>query len=198
MEDIASITAAKPLSDSQKKAGRYLAIDCEMVGVGPDGIESALARVSIVNLYGHVLIDKYVKPKEKVTDYRTDISGILYHHLHNGEAVEFHTAQREVAALIKDRVLIGHAVHHDLKCLFLSHPTHLIRDTSKYKNFRKVSEGRTPSLRRLAQALLKRDIQRGQHSSVEDARATMELYRLVKDEWEAKAVKKVSFKKPTK
>ena len=32
--------------------GRYLALDCEMVGVGPEGREDALARVSLVNFDG--------------------------------------------------------------------------------------------------------------------------------------------------
>ena len=56
--------------------GKYIAIDCEMVGVGPGGIRSALARVSIVNFHGHVILDTFVKPIEAVTDYRTSVSGI--------------------------------------------------------------------------------------------------------------------------
>lgn len=51
-------------------------MDCEMVGVGLDGEESILARVSIVNHFGKCIYDKYVKPTEKVTDYRTAVSGI--------------------------------------------------------------------------------------------------------------------------
>ena len=47
-----------------------------MVGVGPDGIQSALARVTIVNYYGVTILDKYVRPIERVTDFRTEISGI--------------------------------------------------------------------------------------------------------------------------
>ena len=65
------------------KIGRYVAIDCEMVGVG-DGTESVLARVSIVNYHGHVLLDTYVKTKEEVKDYRTWVSGIEPEHLKNG------------------------------------------------------------------------------------------------------------------
>ena len=37
--------------------GKYLAIDCEFVGVGNEGEESALARVSIVNFYGYLVYD---------------------------------------------------------------------------------------------------------------------------------------------
>ena len=45
---------------------QVLAMDCEMVGVGPDGTRSALARVCIVNNEGHPILDEYVKPKEQV------------------------------------------------------------------------------------------------------------------------------------
>lgn len=47
-----------------------------MVGVGPNGEENALARVSIVNYYGIVLLDAYVSPSQYVTDWRTKFSGI--------------------------------------------------------------------------------------------------------------------------
>ena len=63
---------------------KIIAIDCEMVGVGYMGKESALARISIVDYYGVTLIDKYVKPKRKITDYRTRYSGITPDHLENG------------------------------------------------------------------------------------------------------------------
>lgn len=62
-----------------------MALDCEMVGVGDEGIESALARVSIVNQHGHCVYDKFVDPGEKVTDYRTQFSGIRPHNLVNGK-----------------------------------------------------------------------------------------------------------------
>lgn len=56
-----------------------------MVGVGPDGKDSALARISIVNQYGHCVYDKFVKPKEPVTDYRTWVSGVRPEDLEKGE-----------------------------------------------------------------------------------------------------------------
>ena len=49
---------------------KILAMDCEMVGTGYLGKDSILARISIVNLFGHCIYDKYVKPTDKVTDYR--------------------------------------------------------------------------------------------------------------------------------
>lgn len=59
-------------------------MDCEMVGVGDDGKESILARVSIVNQFGCCVYDKFVRPTERVTDYRTKVSGVRRTDLMNG------------------------------------------------------------------------------------------------------------------
>ena len=64
---------------------KYIAIDCEMVGIGRDGEDSALARVVIVNAHGNIIYDKHSKPEEKVVDYRTKVSGIHPEHLENGK-----------------------------------------------------------------------------------------------------------------
>ena len=66
------------------RSGKYLALDCEMVGVGIDGSESSLARVSLVNFHGAVILDEYVRQKERVVDYRTQWSGIRPNDLVNG------------------------------------------------------------------------------------------------------------------
>ena len=63
---------------------KAVAMDCEMVGVGQGGMDSVLARVSIVNQYGRCIYDKYVKPKEYVTDFRTQFSGVRPENLKNG------------------------------------------------------------------------------------------------------------------
>ena len=160
---------------------KVIAMDCEMVGIG-DGTDSMLARISIVNRYGHCLYDKYVKPTEEVQDYRTSVSGIRPDHLINGE--DFKIVQKEVSDILKGRVLVGHALHNDLSVLFLSHPRRFQRDTSRYKLFRKVTKGNTPSLKKLASELLGVDIQSGEHNSIEDARAAMQLYQLFRKKWE--------------
>ncbi|KYQ54927.1 RNA exonuclease 4 [Trachymyrmex zeteki] len=165
-----------------KTLTKQLAMDCEMVGIG-DGTESIIARVSIVNKYGDCIYDKYVKPREKVVDYRTAISGVRPEHLRDGES--FNIVQKEVADILKGRILVGHALKHDLNVLYLSHPRRYWRDTSRYKPFRQVSKGNTPSLKKLAYELLGREIQVGEHSSVEDAKAAMQLYMLYKNKWES-------------
>lgn len=74
----------KPDFRDPGRVGRYVAMDCEMVGVGPGGSESSLARVSVVNFYGYVLLDVFVRQRERVVDYRTQHSGIRPSDLVNG------------------------------------------------------------------------------------------------------------------
>jgi RNA exonuclease 4 len=49
------------------------------------GKESILARVSVVNYFGAVLLDEFVQPKERVTDWRTQWSGIRAKDMTNGD-----------------------------------------------------------------------------------------------------------------
>lgn len=170
------------LDDKRLEPGKYLAMDCEFVGIGRDGEHNALARVSIVNFFGHVIMDEYVRPKARVTDFRTSISGVAPWHLK--DATPFDDVQKKVSALIRDRILVGHAIANDLECLQLSHPRRMLRDTVSCSEYRKVAGGKSPSLRKLMQHFFKINIQDGEHSSVEDARATMLLFRRAKDDIE--------------
>ncbi|KAI5804963.1 ribonuclease H-like domain-containing protein [Geopyxis carbonaria] len=169
---------------SKTELGKYIAMDCEMVGVGGEGDSerSALARVSIVNFHGHCVLDVFVKPKERVKDWRTWVSGVRPSDMEH--ALTFEEAQKKVAELMQDRILVGHAIKNDLECLLIGHPRIDTRDTSRFPPFRKLSKGRTPGLKKLAKELLGIDIQGGSHSSIEDARACMLLYRRNKDEFE--------------
>eukprot|EP00850_Spirogloea_muscicola_P008115 SM000042S15382 [mRNA] locus=s42:671966:673997:- [translate_table: standard] len=174
---------------------KLLAMDCEMVGVGRDGKRSMLARVAIVNAHGNVVLDKHVRPLELVTDLRTAVSGVQWRHLnkHSGwrpaavvadlAAKDFWEVQREVAGLLKGRVLVGHALHNDLKALLLSHPKRDTRDTQRYKPLR-GKRGQARALRHLAAEVLGATIQQGQHSPVEDARAALYIYLHHRPAWE--------------
>lgn len=169
--------------------GKYISLDCEFVGVGAEGEDSALARVSIVNFYGTVILDIYVKPKERVTDWRTWVSGIRPKDMQHAQP--FEQVQEKVGEILKGRVLVGHAIAHDLKALLISHPRSMIRDTSKLPEFRLLSKGRTPGLKKLAKEILGIDIQGAEHSSVEDARACILLFRKYKDQFEKMLRKKM-------
>jgi hypothetical protein len=56
-----------------------------MVGVGLEGAESSLARVSLVNFYGAEILDLFVRQRERVVDYRTQWSGIRDTDMLHGE-----------------------------------------------------------------------------------------------------------------
>uniref|UniRef100_A0A8C4KD13 Interferon stimulated exonuclease 20 like 2 n=1 Tax=Dromaius novaehollandiae TaxID=8790 RepID=A0A8C4KD13_DRONO len=166
---------------------KLVAIDCEMVGTGPGGRISDLARCSIVSYDGDVLYDEYVLPANPIVDYRTRWSGIRRQHMVN--AVPFGKAQREILKILSGKIVVGHAICNDFKALKYFHPRSLTRDTSKIPLLNRKGgfpENISISLKRLTKQLLHKDIQVGKsgHSSVEDARATMELYKVVEAEWE--------------
>lgn len=171
------------------EVGRYVAIDCEMVGVGPNpDRESALARVSVVNYNGEQVYDSYVLPKEPVTDWRTHVSGIAPHHMKIARSLE--EVQADISRLVKDRILIGHSIRKDLEALMLGHPKKDIRDTAHHASYRKLAGGSSPRLKILASELLGFEIQDGAHSSVEDARACILLFRRDKAAFERDHAKK--------
>ncbi|KAI3361376.1 hypothetical protein L3Q82_012940 [Scortum barcoo] len=184
---------------------KFLAIDCEMVGAGPKGSISQLARCSIVSYEGDVVYDRFINPPMPVTDYRTQWSGIRMRSDRLANATPYSVAQKEggkdvdreircllrrqILRLLMGKVVIGHAVHNDFKVLGYSHPSALTRDTSRIPllNLKAgFAQNERASLKRLTKAIFNRDIQTGRkgHSSVEDARATMELYKVVEEEWE--------------
>lgn len=160
---------------------KVLAMDCEMVGAGLDGKRSILARVSLVNIWGNVVYDKHVRPMERVTDFRTKISGVRARDLRKAE--DFAIVQKEVAELLSGRVLVGHAMQNDLKIMYLSHPKKDMRDTAVYLPLRSKN-GRPRALRHIAAEILGVMIQVGEHCSVQDARAAMYVYQHLKHDWE--------------
>ncbi|XP_023279897.1 interferon-stimulated 20 kDa exonuclease-like 2 [Seriola lalandi dorsalis] len=180
-------SSCKPTATPAANPTKYLAFDCEMVGAGPKGRISQLARCSIVSYDGDVVYDKFINPPLPITDYRTRWSGIRRSDLI--KATPYSEARKEILRLLNGKVVIGHAVHNDFKVLSYTHPTALTRDTSRIPLLNQkagFAENECASLKRLTKAIFNRDIQTGKrgHSSVEDAKATMELYKVVEEEWE--------------
>lgn len=62
-----------------------VSLDCEMVKCGD---ESELARISIINYNGHVLMDEYVRPKKYITNYLTWVSGITRNNIANAKTYD--------------------------------------------------------------------------------------------------------------
>lgn len=184
-----------------EERARYVALDCEMVGVGTGGKRSALARASLVAFDDDgatsVLLDTFVRVPDRVTDFRTSVSGVRAKDIKrdNPDAMDLAECRIRVGRLLRDRVLVGHALKNDLAVLALDHPRRDVRDTARYPPFMRRegnSDGdgsgrlRPRRLKDLAKERLDRDIQRDgeAHSSVEDARAAMDLYKSVRKDWE--------------
>ncbi|XP_034987999.1 apoptosis-enhancing nuclease [Zootoca vivipara] len=166
---------------------KCVALDCEMVGTGPAGRTSELARCTVVNYDGDVIYDKYVRPELPIVDYRTRWSGVTRRHME--KATPFKVAQSEILQIVRDKIVVGHAIHNDFRALKYFHPYAWTRDTSRSPLLRKkmgLPMKASVSLKSLASELLHKNIQvsRNGHSSVEDAQTSMELYRLVEVQWE--------------
>lgn len=139
-----------------------------------------LTRISIVNFPGEIVYDTYVKPSSPITDYLTKYSGITEELLEGVETTLQDVQNKFVEIISSDDVLIGHSLESDLNILHIRHPK--IVDTSCcYEHVR--GHPYKPGLKWLTKRYLNRDIQLGEtsgqgHSSVEDARACLDLVKL--------------------
>ena len=182
---------AKQPDMTDEEKSRHIALDAEMVGIGPEGFTSALARVTIVDWSGDIVYDTCVQVDQPVTDYRTFVSGITPHHLQpeNG-AIPFDECRGKVASILRGKILVGHALKNDLAVLRIHHPWQDIRDTAKYEPFMKTrfDDGVLwpRKLRELCKERLGKDIQEcgKAHSPIEDATSAMDLYKSVRTKWE--------------
>ena len=169
-------------SSSSSSPRRAVALDCEMVGVDPDGGGAMCARVCVVDEAGAVLLSTHVAPTRPVTDHRFDITGIRPEDLEGAPSLEDVRAR---VANILDRgetILVGHDLAHDLECLDLEHPPRTRRDTARYPPFERHA-GKPRKLRELARDFLGVAIQaEGEaHDPREDALAAMRLYLGARD-----------------
>lgn len=170
-----------------------VAIDCEMVGVGPmrenGTTKSSLARVAICDFNGKRLMDKYVIPKEgleAISDYRTNFSGITPEKLARLDKTRhsYEKVVEEVNRLVKDKIIVGHGLVNDFKVLGLEVPPNRKWDSTELDVFKKNHPTliRAPrKLKEIAKEFAGNNIQlpdRTGHSPLEDARAAMNLYRV--------------------
>eukprot|EP00924_Labyrinthula_sp_SR-Ha-C_P004584 snap_masked-scaffold_1-processed-gene-5.18-mRNA-1 protein AED:0.27 eAED:0.27 QI:0/-1/0/1/-1/1/1/0/281 len=186
----------KSHAENDSEHNKIVAFDCEMVGVGPDGKDSRLARVCIINYNGQVLYESYSRPMETITDYRTEFSGIRKEDLL--EAPSLGEVRDKILSLLKGKVVVGHSIANDFKVLLIrNHPRKKIRDTSSWKKFRN-EVGRKQKLSELSLRYLKWKIQDGEHDPYIDARAALELYKKFRKEWESGLEKRRNSRKMKK
>ncbi|KAL2869460.1 ribonuclease H-like domain-containing protein [Aspergillus lucknowensis] len=191
------VSAPEHNPNLQPPKRQAVAIDCEMVGVrnAEDGTKKDyLIQVCAVDfLTGEPLLVKVVvlPAHFKVDDWRTTYSGMSQEVFDffkmNGEAVEgIEGVQKALYEFIdEDTILVGHALHNDLKHLGIVH--HNVCDTAIFtqevvsehldKEDRKQGArcGRTWKLSTLCRQLLERPVQVGNHICLEDAYAAREV-----------------------
>ncbi|XP_059660528.1 uncharacterized protein LOC132306937 isoform X2 [Cornus florida] len=180
-----------PTLNNGKYGGRgpeAVAIDCEMVGGGSDGSLDLCARVCLIDEDENLIFHTYVQPQIPVTNYRCEITGITEEHLKN--AIPLKEVQERLLQILyngesigrirldggKGRLLVGHGLEHDLDCLRMNYPDHLLRDTANYRPLMKTNLV-SHSLKYLTQSYLGYDIQSGVHDPFEDCVSVMRLYK---------------------
>ncbi|KAF9076200.1 ribonuclease H-like domain-containing protein [Rhodocollybia butyracea] len=165
---------------------QIFAISCINVGVGPGGTTSMLARIAIVDFRGNTVLDTYVAPTMKITDYRTSQTGILPAHLSSKDAVAFSYVQQQVANIVKGNVIVGHSIWNDLSVLGIPHPAVDTRDVGLYQPFRNAlrSQNHVVGLQTLSWQLMCRRCQESEQNPLENARAALDLYRSDSKNWE--------------
>ena len=150
-----------------------VALDCEMVLTTIGRLE--LARISVVDERGRVLLDEFVKPHNAVKDYQTRFSGVTEEIL-RGVDTSLEQVQCALLGMIDaSTVVVGHSLENDLMALKLTHGC-CVDTAIAYTSHR--GPAYKPALRHLTTEFLQRSIQcygRDGHSSVEDARASLEL-----------------------
>lgn len=179
----------QPKNVSKFDESLFVAMDCEMVGVGPHGKQSSLARVTLIDWHGDIIMDEYVQQQQEVSDYRTFVSGITPEMLQDAQ-MDFEACRQQVLELLEGKLLVGHGLKNDLRVLGITHPWQMTRDTAKYQPFMKVrfEDGILwpRGLKDLCQEKLNREVQvyGRPHCPKEDAMAALDLYKLVQNKWE--------------
>lgn len=165
------------------RPGGLLAIDCEGVQLpNEEGWrKQGCGRVSIVNEKEEVIYDTFVHYGRNV-EHRPPPQhrklGVTYNDIKPKYGAihinEVHHAVRKIFdRLGSTGIVVGHAMINEMRYLRdLDWFKYQTRDTQRMC-FNQTS---SQKLRDLASAVLGRQIQTGEHSSVDDARATMALY----------------------
>ncbi|QLL32863.1 hypothetical protein HG536_0D03850 [Torulaspora globosa] len=158
-------------------------IDCHGVKTIVKPKKTALARLSAIRcadgpLFGVPFIDDYIFNEGPIENYVTKYSGISPGDLDlktsSKPLVSREVTYRKVWLLMQiGCVFVGHGLSNDFKHININVPAAQIRDTALYF----LRGKRYLSLRYLAFALLDRNIQEGNHDSIEDAYTALILYQ---------------------
>lgn len=147
---------------------------------------SVAGHCAIVDYNYNILYDSHIKSDFEITNWR----GIRPSNMKT--AMTLDRAKEWILHLLKDRLVVGHDIKHDLSSLQIHRerdiPSKNIRDTSTCQILRTIAEIPVDyphaSLRALALGNLKRRVQQNRpHNPIEDAMVTMELYKKAEEKW---------------
>jgi hypothetical protein len=173
-----------------------VAMDCEMVGVrikkeGEPEKEnvSALAHIAIVDVNGKILMNEYVIPRggiDVITHWREEFSGITRATLSGLDKKKhsFGNIRKKALKILAGKTVVGHGLKSDFDVLEVKMADYPTWDTATMDEYKRNHPyyGKQPRKLKSLAAEIGNVIQVAKvgkkgHSPVEDARASMNLYR---------------------
>lgn len=162
----------------QKSSGSPLdivALDCEL-SYTTAGL--TLTRLTLIDEEGEMILDELVRTRTDIVDYNTRFSGITAEEYEEKAIFTLPEVRKTMARFVgENTILVGHGLENDLRAIRLVHEkvvdTVMLYPHERGFPFRK-------SLRDLTSTFLGKIIQNGTslgHSSLEDARMSLELVR---------------------
>jgi RNA exonuclease 4 len=163
--------------------GSPVALDCEGV-ILDDNVgwrKCGVGRVSVVNIDGDTIYDSFVfyppDVKHRPSPQRLCL-GVKYKDIlaKNGAQAHAKVLADVKSVLYKSGIVVAHAAINDEQVLDgIDFANYVVRDTQSFY-WRQFNRWMGRGLADLSAAILGRGIQTTEHSSVEDARATMDLF----------------------
>lgn len=184
--------------DEILKPNTLVALDAEFIELSPaeyefnsDGSKTLvrppkllLSRISVVRgqppSEGQCFIDDYIATNEHVHDYKTAFSGIepgdLTPGISNKSLVTLQVSYRRIWLLLNlGCIFVGHWLSGDFRMINIHVPPEQVRDTGLC--FYSKKEKRKLGLKFLAHNILDKEVQQGNHDSIEDAFNALLLYK---------------------
>ncbi|TKA46634.1 hypothetical protein B0A54_02467 [Friedmanniomyces endolithicus] len=189
--EILSRTRALQIEPRFELVTSIIALDCEFQKVYVEALrkhQHRVGRISIVNYFDQIIYDVFAyydeEPGKTIALPPANLNlGVYWRDLwpENGARPISEVENNVRNILRRAKIVVGHAIANDIKVFSEGVFDRIaVRDTQLHEPWRKEygkAPRHLPKLAVLACYLLRKHIQGDEHSSVEDARATMLLFR---------------------
>jgi len=183
---VSTFTTSTSASDKSTKRKEkestppWYSLDCECVATGSKHNQRAVGQISLIDQNERVILNLYVKPKEKVFSYLSELSGLDEELISKG--IELDKAMETLKkALPKNAILVGQNILQDVQWLDLKEGTDfggLMDLAGVWRVYNEKYRGYSYfSLQHEVKALLNLS-QSGPHNAVTDAILSVRLYNL--------------------